>query len=51
MIAITQRRLENDEMTAACVQPAVEGGRAKLQSRYRKGMGRGAVMAINDGYL
>jgi len=52
MIAITQRRLENDKMTAACVQPAVAGvGRAKLQSRYRRGMGRGAVTAINDGYL
>ena len=38
-------------MTAACVQPAVAGGRAKLQSRYRRGMGRGAVTAINDAKL
>ena len=51
MIAITQRRLENDKMTAACVPPAVAGGRAKLQSRYRREVGRGAVTAINDGYL
>jgi len=34
-----------------CVQPAVAGGRAKLQSRYRRGMGRGAVTAIQKRWL